>query len=685
MRNKISTLLLVTALATTQTLPIMAETIYYDGQAHEYNLDRINLYVNGKEIKTIMPPVQLDNRVLVPSREVFDPMGAKVEWDNNSKRVKITYKSNTIILYVNKQTVTLNGKEVPIDVPPKIINNKVMIPVRFISENLGFTVDWNSVDRSVSINEPKTPDIDDEESNGSADKEYLGSKNQHKITLEDQNYEKTSITRVETNDDRAIIMSTTPISDVDILLHAGKVIIDIGNSKSELSSTINPTTNSYIKNIRTSQFESTTTRVVLDLKAGALVEASLNEDRTQLYINLKPRTVEKITYEQNKDKDVIFIEGIAPDQISIDKKDKQLNFIMPNSNIEKEIYWDKLEGSIVSAVKVNNADSDVKMEVSLKQEYQYDIVSDYLGTTVTIEKNKGDTEQPPTEDKLDNIVYSGGTKTQIELSNLTGIDSKQVVVTDDYRNRTLTFDLSKDYSDKLKNQTINIGDGKVKEIKISNDKTTKIIVKTNTVRSYYLNNTNSGIKIQIVKPSEKYEKIVVIDAGHGGTDSGAVGNGTNEKTINYNQSMQLYKALNQKSDIKVYMTRETDIYPTLSFRTTLANEIDADLFISVHNNSATSSARGAETLYFPSSTDNTGKKVAQVIQNALVHECGMLNRGIKARSDLYVLKNSSMPAVLIETGFISNSLDAAILKDDLFTKKWADSISDAIIEAFKFL
>ena len=165
MRKKISTLLLVTALATTQTLPVMAQTLYYDGKAHEYNLDKISLYVNGEKIETTMPPVQLYDRVLVPSREVFEPMGAKVEWDNNLKKVTVTYKSDTMILYVNNQTVSLNGKEIFIDVPPKIVNNKVMIPVRFISENLGFTVDWNSSDRSVSIYENTTPDVDEDNDN----------------------------------------------------------------------------------------------------------------------------------------------------------------------------------------------------------------------------------------------------------------------------------------------------------------------------------------------------------------------------------------------------------------------------------------------------------------------------------------------------------------------------------------
>ena len=149
--------------------------------------------------------------------------------------------------------------------------------------------------------------------------------------------------------------------------------------------------------------------------------------------------------------------------------------------------------------------------------------------------------------------------------------------------------------------------------------------------------------------------------------------------------MALYKLLEADSQIKVYMTRETDVYPTLQFRTTLANDIEADLFVSIHNNSASASIRGAETLYFPSTTDTRGKQVAQIVQNALVNKCGMINRGIKARSDLYVLRTSNMPAILIETGFISNSAEAALLNSTAFTNKWAQAIYESIVESFRFL
>ena len=230
-----------------------------------------------------------------------------------------------------------------------------------------------------------------------------------------------------------------------------------------------------------------------------------------------------------------------------------------------------------------------------------------------------------------------------------------------------------------------INDTRINKIQVATNGTTKITVVTQKVYAYNFYESDGKISLQMVRPKEKYNQIVVLDAGHGGSDSGAVGNGLTEKGINYKQAMALYKLLEADSQIKVYMTRETDVYPTLQFRTALANDIEADLFVSIHNNSASASIRGSETLYFPSTTDTRGKQVAQIVQNALVNKCGMINRGIKARSDLYVLRTSNMPAILIETGFISNSAEAALLNSTAFTNKWAQAIYESIVESFRFL
>ena len=149
--------------------------------------------------------------------------------------------------------------------------------------------------------------------------------------------------------------------------------------------------------------------------------------------------------------------------------------------------------------------------------------------------------------------------------------------------------------------------------------------------------------------------------------------------------MALYQLLNADSNFKVYLTRDTDRYPTLQFRAALANEIDADLFVSIHNNAASATVRGTETLYYPMATDTRGKKIAQLIQDAIVSSCNMQDRGIKPRTDLYVLRNTNMTAVLLETGFITNPEEAIKINSPSFISTWSKSVYAAIVKGFELL
>lgn len=690
MSKKIGIMLLVATLCCTNAVSVMAETIVYDGRVHEYNLSPISLYVNGEKISTTMNPIQLDGRVLVPAREVFTPMGATVGWDAKAKQVTVTYKGTTMILTVNQKVVLLNGKKVELDVPAKIINDKVMIPVRFISEQLGFKVDWNGSKRTVSITEPTStvqkPSVEEVPSVSS--QEYIGTSNQHQIQIPSMQYAETKIMEVSVNEvnnqHTTVISATNPISNVKVQVQAGKVIVDIGNSKSQLSSTITPASNTFIKSIRTSQFTSDTTRVVLDLKAGALVKATLNEDRTRIVLELTNQKIEQIKYSTSGQTEKLYFKGLSKDQIHlnyIEDKNK-LEFVIPHATMELDVIWSQLKGKCAQEIKITNEGNQVKGTISLRDKISYELANDYVEATLTL---CGETETPPVEETPETIVYKTQSKPTIELSNLSGLSKNSIKVTDEYRDKKLTFDLGKDYSHLIKDSTMVINDNNVSKIQVTTNGTTKIIVFTQKVFTYNVSESQNKISLQLVKPKEKYDQIIVLDPGHGGSDSGAVGNNLAEKTINYKQAMALYKLLEADPNIKVYMTRETDVYPTLEFRTTLANDIEADLFVSIHNNSASASIRGAETLYYPSTTDIRGKQVAQLIQNALVNKCGMQNRGIKARSDLYVLRNTKMTAVLIETGFISNAADAALLNSSSFTDKWAEAIYQSILTAFNVI
>lgn len=151
---------------------------------------------------------------------------------------------------------------------------------------------------------------------------------------------------------------------------------------------------------------------------------------------------------------------------------------------------------------------------------------------------------------------------------------------------------------------------------------------------------------------------VFIDAGHGDTDPGAVGNELKEKDVVLSIATKLGALLNGRG-ISIKYSRTTDTYLSLDERARLANAWGADLFVSIHANSATSSVRGTECYTHPTANTTT-KTLSANISRAIASKFGISNRGHK-EANFAVLRLSNMPAILVETAFISNSSDANLL------------------------
>lgn len=184
-------------------------------------------------------------------------------------------------------------------------------------------------------------------------------------------------------------------------------------------------------------------------------------------------------------------------------------------------------------------------------------------------------------------------------------------------------------------------------------------------------------------------KIITIDPGHGGSDSGAVGpNGYTEKEGAFAISQKVASILNQ-SGAKVVMTRDSDVDvygPNASARNELqarvdvGNRVNSDIFVSIHCNAFVNpAANGTQTFYYGSSYQ--GQRLAQNIQEKMIEANGLRDRGIST-CNFYVVKHSYMPAVLIETAFITNYDEEALLSDDEWQTTMAKAIAEGINEYF---
>lgn len=178
-----------------------------------------------------------------------------------------------------------------------------------------------------------------------------------------------------------------------------------------------------------------------------------------------------------------------------------------------------------------------------------------------------------------------------------------------------------------------------------------------------------------VKP-HKTTGLVVIDAGHGAHDPGTISpGGIQEKNINLRVAAKVANLLEQRG-IGVVMTRWKDEYIEKDERAAIANRRNADLFVSIHSDSAPSSSAQGFTVYVATAASADAYRAAHAINQAM-EKTGMNNRGVR-EEDYRVLVQTDGPAVLIELGYLSNAQDAARLADDSFRDRLAQAIADGI-------
>lgn len=171
--------------------------------------------------------------------------------------------------------------------------------------------------------------------------------------------------------------------------------------------------------------------------------------------------------------------------------------------------------------------------------------------------------------------------------------------------------------------------------------------------------------------------VIVIDPGHGGSDPGAVGGkGTFEKNINLAVALKV-AALLKGAGAKVVMTRDSDVYPTLGERVDIANQLNADIFVSVHCNSLKRVDPGGTEVFVAPRSAITSMALAQAVQKSLVKQIGLFDRGVKS-NEFYVLNHTNMPSVLVELAFISKEEEEILLNDPAFQDKAALGIYEGI-------
>lgn len=308
-----------------------------------------------------------------------------------------------------------------------------------------------------------------------------------------------------------------------------------------------------------------------------------------------------------------------------------------------------------------------------------------------ISKKLKDTTETAPGNSAGNDDSSDNFRATITLARPAAVSIGSITCTDDYNNKKMIITMPGDQTAFYReNSPVLPSDVTMSTSYSSGTGKTNLTFTTTVINGFRVKEDNQYIYIMNGKPTEVFKNVIVLDAGHGGSDSGATGHGYREKDFTLGIVLAAKVFFDNNSDYKVYYTRTTDVYPSLSARYELANGVEADLFISVHINSADSvTATGTETLYNPdrnkvSAAGLSCYQVASITHKHVLASTGLKNRGLKERctrlkNGLAVLNYNNGPATLTEIGFISNQTEAKQMAANL--KNYGTAIYNAVVEA----
>jgi len=274
------------------------------------------------------------------------------------------------------------------------------------------------------------------------------------------------------------------------------------------------------------------------------------------------------------------------------------------------------------------------------------------------------------------------------------IDPAMVPRSDMYHQRQFILWLP-DISEHIGFGEMLVGDTLLRSLTIAHaPNSTQLIFNGNQIFTLDLQEDENYYIIRVLHPRERYPRIVIIDPGHGGRDPGAVRAGIRESDLNLNVTRKLLQLIEADGVIRAYTTRNSDVHlgetsaECLRARANFGNHI-GDMFVSIHFNAANNTnAHGIETYYRESGLDAfrtlTSRRLADIMHRNKLTMLGSNDRNVRS-ANFAVLRYSTIPAVLLELGFMSNQAELARINTAEFQWMAAHAIYSAMLEAFAWV
>ena len=213
----------------------------------------------------------------------------------------------------------------------------------------------------------------------------------------------------------------------------------------------------------------------------------------------------------------------------------------------------------------------------------------------------------------------------------------------------------------------------------------RVEIQTTDLKEPFLTYENGNMYVSFKDPHEVYKRIVVVDPGHGGEDTGMEMGEHKESELNLTIAKYVRDLLEDK-DIRVYMTRSSEVTTGLDQRVSLANELEADAFISVHCNAEKDDKdvqHGTLVMYNASDTSGASLRLAELCMDGVTGSFGSKRLLCQKGDDIYIIRNSKVPVALVEVGFMTNADEFAKLLNPQDQRNAAAGILDGVMKAYE--
>lgn len=730
--------------SSTSTVAIVKTSLllsFDHGEKFDYTGAQGKVTVNGKNISLgNMPSIITNNTAMLRAKKVFTDasIGAAYSYNKSDKSITLTKDDKTLVMYLGKKTAYLNGNAMTMDTAPILVTNHdvntsyVMVPGGFTASCLGYDYKWNNSTRTSMITTQKSqalagnhvgsgsvPELGD---SGvmtevgtilgqwvGADTAYQKSSGARQITAE-KNTANGAVTTVERDYNNLKLNAETFIFNSTgsfgaISSQSSDKVITIkaeGMVASDQTYQAYGVFSNYVNTIGIYNNGDNSTSIQLDmLSTGFSYDISLSGNRQSLYVTVYYNSLTSAVIGTNNYCDYVTLTGIEPLKVTPSLSGGYISIELPytsssfgdiNTMISgaKYINYINVVGGTDKTYVIIGVNEGYEFSVSQNQN-QYSLIFMLPGSNVTdgsigsgsVGSGSGNGGFSLTLDKA---------VCEIIMPKPEGLTSDMMSDEDHYFQNTFVIRLQGDYTSVINNSTITNTSGTVTGISVSlnSNNETEITVRTSKLQGYQYGMDDTNIYINVGNPKEIYKNIVILDPGHGGGANGAEYFGTKEKDLNYKILYTIGKKyFNQDtSKLKVYYTRITDVDMSLSDRAAFASKYGADLFVSLHMNAAlTKTAHGTEVYYStsnnsPNAAGLTSKILADAFAESIPANLGTLKRGSRAEKYTVVHKNT-VPAVLIELGFLSNENDHALLTDANFQENAARTIYETLLQVLK--